>query len=110
LVILGGVLMTTTAFIGYKAIEKLSLFAVPLLAALLIASLMKVMNGRDLSEVAAAPLTSNPLSVGVAISLIIGSLAVGAIIGPDISRYAKSVKDAVISSFVGFFVGFSIVL
>lgn len=110
LVILGGVLMTTTAFIGYKAIEKLSLFAVPLLAALLIASLMKVMNGRDLSEVAAAPLTSDPLSVGVAISLIIGSLAVGAIIGPDISRYAKSVKDAVISSFVGFFVGFSIVL
>nr|WP_316047529.1 cytosine permease [Planococcus glaciei] len=32
LVIIGGALMTTTAFIGFKAIEKLSLLAVPLLA------------------------------------------------------------------------------
>lgn len=110
LVIIGGALMTTTAFIGFKAIEKLSLLAVPLLALLLIGSLTRVMNGQSLSDVAAAPLTTEPLSIGVSISLIIGSLAVGAIIGPDIARYAKSPKDAVISSFVGFFVGFSVVL
>lgn len=110
LVVVGGILMTTTAFIGYKAIEKLSLIAVPLLAILLFGSLFKVMNGRSLSEVAAAPLMGDPLTIGLSISLIIGSLAIGAIIGPDISRYAKSTKDAVIASFVGFFVGFSIVL
>lgn len=110
LIVIGGILMTTTAFIGFKAIEKLSLIAVPLLALLLIGSLIRVMNGHSLSEVAAAPLTAEPLSIGVSISLIIGSLAVGAIIGPDIARYAKSPRDAVISSFVGFFGGFSIVL
>lgn len=110
LVIVGGILMTTTAFIGYKAIEKLSLVAVPLLGLLLFGSLIKVMNGRSLSEVAAAPLTAEPLTVGVSISLVIGSLAAGAIIGPDISRYAKSSKDAIIASFIGFFVGLSIVL
>ncbi|HEY4552093.1 MAG TPA: cytosine permease, partial [Bacillaceae bacterium] len=110
LVVLGGMLMTTTAFIGYKAIEKLSLFAVPLLGILLIASLVKVMSGRSLSEVAEAPLFGDPLTIGLSISLIIGSLATGAIIGPDISRYAKSTKDAVVSSFVGFFAGFSVVL
>lgn len=110
LIIIGGILMTFTAVIGYKAIEKLSLIAVPLLAILLISSLVKVMNGKSLTEVANAPLLDNPLSIGAAISLIIGSLAIGAIIGPDISRYAKSTKDAIISSFVGYFVGYSVVL
>lgn len=110
LVVIGGICMTLTAFIGYKAIEKLSLVAVPLLAVLLIASLGKVMSNSDFSTVASAPLFGDALTVGLSVSLIIGSLATGAIIGPDISRYARSTKDAVISSFVGFFVGFSIVL
>ncbi|WP_318617301.1 cytosine permease [Sporosarcina sp. YIM B06819] len=110
LVVIGGILMTTTAFIGYKAIEKLSLIAVPLLGILLVGSLVKVMSGKSLSEVTAAPLMGEPLTIGLSISLVIGSLAIGAIIGPDISRYAKSSKDAIIASFVGFFVGFSIVL
>ena len=112
LVVVGGILMTTTAFIGYKAIEKLSLIAVPLLAILLFGSLFKVMNGRSFSEVAAAPLMGDPLTIGLSISLVIGSLAIGAIIGPDISRYAKSRKmqlslhlsdfslDSVLSSFL----------
>lgn len=109
LVILGGILMTTTAFIGYKAIEKLSLVAVPLLAILLVSSLVKVMSGESM-DIMEAGITGEALTLGSAISLIIGSLAIGAIIGPDISRYARSTKDAIISSFVGYFVGFSIVL
>ena len=110
LVVIGGILMTTTAFFGYKAIEKLSLLAVPLLGILLVASLIRVMSGQSLGEVLSVPATGDPLTIGLSVSLIIGSLAVGAIIGPDISRYAKSTKDAVISSFVGFFAGFSVVL
>lgn len=107
LVFIGGILMTTTAVIGYKAIEKLSLIAVPLLGLLIVASLVRVViDAGSVSD----QLFGTPLTVGVSISLIIGSLAVGAIIGPDISRYARSAKDAVISSFVGFFVGFSLVL
>lgn len=110
LIVIGGILMTSTAFFGYKAIEKLSLLAVPLLGILLTASLIRVLDNQSLSEVLSVPPTGDPLTIGLSVSLIIGSLAVGAIIGPDISRYAKSTKDAVISSFVGFFVGFSIVL
>lgn len=110
LVIIGGILMTTTAFIGYKAIEKLSLVAVPLLALLLIASLVRVMQGQSFQAVVDAPLTGESLTFGPAVSLIIGSLAVGVVIGPDISRYARTTKDAVISSFAGYFAGLSIVL
>lgn len=109
LVVIGGILMTTTAVIGFKAIEKLSLLAVPLLGILIIASLVRVVTGSEQSQVT-DNLFGDPLTIGVTVSLIIGSLAVGAIIGPDISRYAKTPKDAVISSFVGFFAGFSLVL
>lgn len=110
LMILGGILMTITACIGYKAIEKLSLFAVPLLAILLIGSVYIASRSYTYQGLNSATITADPLTMGMGISLVIGSLAVGAIIGPDISRYAKSAKDSVIASFLGYFVGFSIVL
>lgn len=110
LVIIGGVLMTSTAVIGFKAIEKLSKLAVPLMSLLLLASLWRVIaqyEGPSLGEV---PLFGDPLTLGLAVSLVIGSLAIGAVISPDIARYAKTPKDAVIASFSGFLVGFSAVL
>lgn len=110
LIILGGIAMTLTACIGYKAIEKLSLFAVPLLAFLLFASVYLTAKNFTFGELDAMPLSGDPLTTGMAVSTIIGSLAVGAIIGPDISRYAKSVKDAVISAVLSYFIGFCIVL
>lgn len=110
LVIIGGILMTSTAVIGYKAIEKLSKAAVPLMGLLLIASLWRVLSSQQWSDVVNAPMTGDPLPLGIAISLVIGSFAVGAVIGPDIARYAKTPKDAVIGSFSGFLVGFSAVL
>ncbi|TCP20783.1 cytosine permease [Scopulibacillus darangshiensis] len=110
LMILGGILMTLTACIGYSAIEKLSIVAVPLLAILLIGSVYITSRSFSYDQLNGIALTSDPLTMGMAISLVIGSLAVGAIIGPDIARYAKSVKDATIASFLGYFVGYSIVL
>lgn len=109
--IIGGILMTSTAVIGYKAIEKLSILAVPLMSILLIASLWKVLaGGNGFSEIMSSPATGAALPIGVAISIVVGSFIVGAVIGPDIARYAKTSKDAVIGSFVGFLIGFSIVL
>ncbi|ALX47818.1 purine-cytosine permease family protein [Lentibacillus amyloliquefaciens] len=110
LMIIGGALMTLTACIGYRAIEKLSTFAVPLLAILLIGSVYMTSKNFTFEELNQMPLTSDPLTIGMAISSIIGSLAVGAIIGPDISRYAKSAKDAAISAVLSYFIGYCIVL
>jgi cytosine permease len=47
---------------------------------------------------------------GVAASIIAGSFMVGAVIGPDITRYAKNAKHAVGASIIGFFVGFSLMV
>lgn len=110
LMVFGGILMTVTACIGYNAIEKLSVVAVPLLAILLFGSVYMTSRKFSYDQLNHIPLTSDPLTIGMGISVVIGSLAVGAIIGPDISRYAKSVKDATIASVLGYFVGYSIVL
>ncbi len=110
LMIIGGILMTLTACIGYKAIEKLSIIAVPLLAILLIGSVYMTSRSFTFNQLNDMSITSDPLTMGMGISSVIGSLAVGAIIGPDISRYAKSAKDAAISAFLSYFIGYSIVL
>lgn len=110
LVIFGGILMTVTSMIGYKAIEKLSIIAVPLLAILLIGSAIIVLKNYNISELIAAPLTGEAITVGAGISIVIGSVATGIIIAPDFSRYSRSSKDTLIASLLSYFVGYSIVL
>ncbi|GAA3720778.1 cytosine permease [Salinicoccus jeotgali] len=110
LMVIGGAMMTVTSMIGYKAIEKLSIVAVPLLGILLVGSTVIVLRNYSLSELNNAALATESITIGTGISLVIGSLAVGAIIAPDFSRYAKGTKDTIISSLLGYFVGYSIVL
>lgn len=109
LVIVGGILMTSTALVGYKAIEKLSLVVVPLLLILLLVTLVKVVQEHPLSEVAAvAPQT--PASLGMLVSVVAGGMAVGAVIMPDISRYSRSSGHAVGGAVFGFLGGFPLFL
>lgn len=110
MVIFGGILMTLTTMFGYKAIEKLSVAAVPLLAVLLFGSLYIVTKDFSLGELMNVPVVGTPIPLGGAISMVIGSLAVGVIIGPDYSRYARTTKDAILSSSFGYFVGTVVVL
>ena len=110
LIVLGGILMTLTAMFGYKAIEKLSVVAVPLLGILLFGSLFITLNNFSFGELLNTPVTASPIPLGTAISMVIGSLAVGVIIGPDYSRYARTTKDAILSSTFGYFVGTVVVL
>lgn len=102
LIIFGGILMTLTAMFGYRAIEKLSIVAVPLLGMLLFGSLFITLSNFSMSELMNTPVTASPIPLGTAISMVIGSLAVGVIIGPDYSRYARTTKDAILSSSFGF--------
>lgn len=110
LVIFGGALMTITSMIGYKALEKLSVVAVPLLGILLIGSAYLVLKNHNISDLIAAPLTGDIITFGAGISVVIGSLATGIIIAPDFSRYSKSSKDTLIASLLSYFLGYAIVL
>lgn len=92
-------IMLTTLF-GFKAIDRLSLFAVPLLVLFLIyvANLALQSQGLE-SLLAIAP--QDPDYFSTAVATIIGSLIVGVVLMPDLSRYARSVKDCVTASLLG---------
>lgn len=96
----GGVLMILTAYFGYKGIRMLSNIAIPLL---LLLSLFGIYLGNshaggwsNLSQT-----ISEPVSIVEGIVLVVGTFAVGAVIQPDISRYAKSSKDSWIAMIIG---------
>ncbi|ADB58457.1 cytosine permease [Archaeoglobus profundus] len=95
-----GLIMLTTAVIGYKALEYLNYIAVP---ALLILSLygtyVSIQKFGLETLVSHSPPSPFPFIQGVA--LTVGSFAVGATIAADYSRYAKNRRDAVLSSVVG---------
>lgn len=110
LMLLGGALMTTTAVFGYKAIEKLSFLVVPLLGILMLASLGRVLAGQSLGGLFAAPPPGDPMPLGVATSIVAGAFMVGAVIAPDVSRYAKRPADAVTAAVLGFLIGFAVIV
>lgn len=104
----GGILMMTTAVIGYKAIEKLSSWSVPLLLILVLAAVGLAIHQFGTSKLSAP--VQNVFTFGMAVSLVISIFVVGATISPDISRWARTRKDAVLASFFGFFFGNSFMI
>lgn len=108
--LIGGLLMTSTAVIGYKAIEKLSMWAVPLMAGLMLGAVYILLSDKTVSLVINAPLLDTPISLGYAISQVIALFITGTVISPDVARWARSPRDAVYSTFFGFLIGNSIML
>jgi cytosine permease len=105
----GGILMSITAMIGFKAIEKLSTIVIPILLVLLVVTLVLAFRGHSLAEVfAKAP--AQPVPFGLVVSIVAGAFAVGAVIEPDITRYAKGKGHATGGMIFGMMVGFPLVL
>lgn len=108
--VIGGLLMMSTAIYGYRALEKLSSWAVPLMVILIVTSIVLTIQNHPFSQMAQTGLSGEPLSFGMAVSLVIGIFVVGTIITPDVARWARTRKDAMLASFVGFFVGNSFMI
>lgn len=105
---IGGLLMMTTAIFGYQAIEKLSKFSVPLLVGLILFAIYLAIS--EVGMEAVTETIDTTFTFGTATSLVIGVFVLGTIISPDISRWAKSKKDAVLAAFFGFLIGNSFML
>lgn len=112
LTIAGGVLMVATTIYGFRAIDRLSRIAVPLLAALLLYGVWKVLGGTSLAELSQAPARSGAgiASISAAVSIVIGSFFVGVTLVPDLARFARRRGDAVTGAFLSYGLGFPLVL
>ncbi|MCB6994589.1 cytosine permease [bacterium 210820-DFI.6.37] len=108
----GGLLMMTTAYIGYKGLELLSNIAAPLILIMCIVGCGLAVNKvggldafNDLSLQGPGAMT---LATGIV--SVIGAYAMGAVLQPDITRYGKKTSHSVIGAIFGFIIANSFVI
>ncbi|MCM3653818.1 cytosine permease [Metabacillus litoralis] len=108
LIIISGILMTSTAYWGMKALTALSIIAVPAIAILGSLSIFKATEdvGGFTALMQLEPTDS--LSYTVALSICIGSFIGGATLTADFTRFSKSKKDGFITTFIAYFIGNSL--
>ncbi|RJL54825.1 cytosine permease [Pectobacterium carotovorum] len=102
ILVFGMVLMTSTAIWGVRALGKLSIFSVPLMLILIIIGLVLAASNHPEIPI---PIIKTPISMGSAISYVVSIWIVSAVMSPDIARYAKTRKDALLGAGLGFFLG-----
>jgi cytosine permease len=90
--------IATTAF-GFKAINRLSLFAAPLLVALTTYVAWRALVHSPWAALKAIPGTHVDLATGV--SAVIGGWIVNVVLMPDVTRYSRSTVECAVISFVG---------
>ncbi len=104
----GALLMAVTSIWGIRALGRLSIFSVPLMLMLIILGISIAARNEGMVDV---PLTiETSLSLGGGISYVISIWIMAAVMSPDIARYAKTRKDAILGAGIGFFFGNSIII
>lgn len=106
--VLGCVLMTGTAVLGFRALNWLSLLSTPLKLALLLLTFWLAMKAS--SAAAWIFVGAEDLPVGAGISLVVGGLIVGAVLAPDVCRYASTPLQGALGVFLAYGIGFPLVL
>ncbi|MEE4452174.1 purine-cytosine permease family protein [Novosphingobium resinovorum] len=96
IVVAGAALMALTTLVGFRALDRLAMIGVPLLAAMILA--VCIAAARRHGIVLAPPATSPyHMTFGIAVSAIIGGDMLTITTLPDLSRYTRSGKGAVLS-------------
>lgn len=104
LTLVSSLLIIATTIFGFKAIDRLALAAVPLLVLFLVYVSHLALGGRSIDSLFAME-GEDPEYFGTAVSTVIGSLIVGVVLMPDLSRYARTARDCVSASVLGNGVG-----
>ena len=100
-----GLLMTATAYLGFRALTGLSIVAVPAIAALGALSVgLAVDTAGGLSALLRLPVDS-PIGFGVALSACIGSFISAATLTPDFTRFARRPLSGLLATLIAFALG-----
>lgn len=100
-VLFGGLLMALTTIFGFRALDRLALIAVPILAVIL--GIVLVLAVRNYGVVM-APRSDPPvpMSFGLALTSLVGSNMMTVATMPDLTRYIRSHGQAVIGMLLSF--------
>ena len=88
------VLITVTTIIGFRAINVVSTLMIPVLMLVALVFLLAVVG----HEGGQSMITEPEMSLGDGISSIVGSIVIGCIIMPDITRFLRSSTGALVTS------------
>ncbi len=105
--ILGSALMVVTTIFGFKALNKVALFAVPLLA--LILGCVLVMSITHTSLDALLARRSGEMSFGIAVSAVAGGNMVSVAAMPDLARFMAGKLQVIWSMFLSFTIGSTLI-
>lgn len=108
LIILSGILMTATAYLGIRALTVLSFIAVPAIVVLGGASVFRAADTVGGIEGFMSYQPAETMSIAAALSVCIGSFVSGGTLTPDFARFSKTSKIAVVSTVIAFFIGNSL--
>ncbi|PFG57908.1 cytosine permease [Vibrio sp. ES.051] len=105
LIIVSGMLMTSTVYFGISALMILSAIAVPTIALLGGYSMVEAVNSiGGIAELQKAQPTE-PLDFSVALAMVVGSFISAGTLTADFVRFAKKPKGAVMITMIAFFIG-----
>lgn len=104
----GGTLMVATTIFGFKALDKLSLFAVPVLLVILVTIVAMSVSGRDAADLFAYG--GGDMSLGLAISATAGGMMVGVATMPDLTRYLPNKWHAGVGMLIAYGVGIPVIM
>ncbi|MBQ9201862.1 MAG: cytosine permease [Bacteroidales bacterium] len=108
LVVVAGILMTSTAYFGIKSLTLISYIAVPLVAILgTVAMVMAVQRG-DTGLIEQFSRGAKEMSVIAGAGLVIGSFVSGGTATPNFTRFAKNGKVGMWVTVIAFFLGNSL--
>ncbi|MCZ6876012.1 MAG: cytosine permease [bacterium] len=107
-VMAGGVLMTVGAALGFKSLKFLSMILVPFQLLVLVWLAQITLTGTDLADLLRIEPTGG-ISMGDAVSAIIGGWIVGAVAAPDLTRYGRTLGDAVLAAAIPFLIASSFI-
>jgi len=106
----GGLLMMSSAYIGYRGLSIISNIAVP---AIIITSLLGIVKSVQASggwERLTYLTTAGDLTTNAAIVVVVGCFAVGGAVQADITRYSRSAKQSIFATFIGYMFAHSFVI
>ena len=107
-IVIGALLFMCVTALGFRAIDKFAAIVVPAMLALLVYTAYTALADQPLSKLLSA--TEEDMSLGVAISAVVGTYIVGAVTNPDYTRYARTITHSVIASVLGLGISFPFVL
>lgn len=107
-VVAGGVLMTAGAALGFRSLNFLSVLLVPVQLLVLLWLAKITITGTGFTELLRIE-PSGGITLGDAVSAVIGSWIVGAVNQPDLTRYGKTFADSAVAAAIPFLIAGSFI-